>query len=265
MAKDIMQAMRGRKEELPQLLPGQFGFCVDTDEVFIGNGDGNANIQMGAKGEKGEQGDKGEVFTPAISEEGILSWTNEGGLPNPPDLDLKEIPLKSITADKLSEELFEQINNLLSCAVEFRKEIDILNSIFPNDLLSNIISSLKIEVNLICRAGHSEYDFYEIKCTECTLKNGGKVFNKEGEYIRLGNGSVSVILSPIGVNPNQSILIPLTGKALNDCLYIGEEQDDYLFLDIHSGYWYDIRDNEGMVDGVSYAKYDRITLDLTLE
>lgn len=106
MAKDIMQAMRGRKEELPQLLPGQFGLCVDTDEVFIGNGDGNANIQMGAKGEKGDRGDKGDkgiVFTPSISEEGILSWTNDGELPNPPDLDLKEIPFKSITEDKIAD------------------------------------------------------------------------------------------------------------------------------------------------------------------
>lgn len=109
MSKDIMQAMRGRKEELPQLLPGQFGFCIDTDEVFIGNGDGNANIQMGAKGEKGDKGDKGIVFTPSISEEGILSWTNDGELPNPPDLDLKEIPLKSITADKITD---YTINNM---------------------------------------------------------------------------------------------------------------------------------------------------------
>ncbi len=85
MGKDIMQAMRGRKEELPQLLPGQFGFCIDTDEVFIGNGDGNANIQMGAKGEKGDKGDKGEKGdTGEVNTEEAFNSPDFTGIPTAP-------------------------------------------------------------------------------------------------------------------------------------------------------------------------------------
>lgn len=86
---DIMKAMRGLKRDLKQLLPGQFGFCTDTEELFIGNGDGNANIQIGAKGEKGNDGVNGVTYTPNVSIDGILSWTNDGGKTNPVAVNLK--------------------------------------------------------------------------------------------------------------------------------------------------------------------------------
>ena len=37
----------------------------------------------GAKGDKGDRGDAGYVFTPSVSAEGVISWTNDGGLTNP--------------------------------------------------------------------------------------------------------------------------------------------------------------------------------------
>ena len=33
-------------------------------------------------------GTAGATFTPAVSEDGVLSWTNNGGLPNPEPVDL---------------------------------------------------------------------------------------------------------------------------------------------------------------------------------
>lgn len=39
--------------------------------------------QKGNPGNDGEKGDPGAVFTPSVSDEGIISWTNDGGLPNP--------------------------------------------------------------------------------------------------------------------------------------------------------------------------------------
>lgn len=92
MAKDVMQVARGIKAELPQLLPGQLGFCVDTEEVFIGNGDGDENIPLGAKGEQGERGEDGvdgTSYIPNVSPDGTLSWTNDGGFDNPPPVNLK--------------------------------------------------------------------------------------------------------------------------------------------------------------------------------
>lgn len=56
-------------------------------------------IPKGAKGdpgsgggEGGSKGDPGTTFTPSVSEEGVLSWTNDGGLPNPEPVDIKGPP-----------------------------------------------------------------------------------------------------------------------------------------------------------------------------
>lgn len=35
------------------------------------------------------KGEKGAVFTPHVSDEGVMSWTNDGGLENPPPVELK--------------------------------------------------------------------------------------------------------------------------------------------------------------------------------
>lgn len=46
----------------------------------------------GDKGDKGEQGDKGatgSVFTPSVSDAGVLSWSNNGGLANPASVNIK--------------------------------------------------------------------------------------------------------------------------------------------------------------------------------
>lgn len=37
----------------------------------------------------GPKGDPGAVYTPSVSPEGLLSWTNDGGLPNPQPVDIK--------------------------------------------------------------------------------------------------------------------------------------------------------------------------------
>lgn len=39
--------------------------------------------EQGTSGEIGPQGEKGTTFIPTISDEGVLSWTNDGGLENP--------------------------------------------------------------------------------------------------------------------------------------------------------------------------------------
>ena len=43
----------------------------------------------GAKGEQGAKGDTGPYFTPSVSAEGILSWSNNGGLDNPVSVSIK--------------------------------------------------------------------------------------------------------------------------------------------------------------------------------
>lgn len=41
------------------------------------------------QGDRGETGGKGATFTPSVSEAGVLSWTNNGGLTNPTPVNIK--------------------------------------------------------------------------------------------------------------------------------------------------------------------------------
>ena len=43
----------------------------------------------GGEGGPGEPGKDGATFVPSVSEDGLLSWTNDGGLPNPEPVDIK--------------------------------------------------------------------------------------------------------------------------------------------------------------------------------
>ena len=43
----------------------------------------------GAKGADGAKGDTGPYFTPSVSEDGDLSWTNNGKLTNPKTVNIK--------------------------------------------------------------------------------------------------------------------------------------------------------------------------------
>lgn len=43
----------------------------------------------GGTGPKGDKGDDGVTFTPSVSEAGVISWTNNGGLNNPESVNIK--------------------------------------------------------------------------------------------------------------------------------------------------------------------------------
>ena len=50
--------------------------------------DGNGNVIAKAGGGGGGTGEDGATFTPSISDDGVLSWTNDKGLNNPASVDL---------------------------------------------------------------------------------------------------------------------------------------------------------------------------------
>lgn len=45
--------------------------------------------EPGPTGPEGPQGEPGPVFTPSVSEDGVLSWSNNGGLVNPDSISIK--------------------------------------------------------------------------------------------------------------------------------------------------------------------------------
>lgn len=46
----------------------------------------------GDKGDKGDPGSNGATFTPSVSEDGMISWSNDANLPNPPSQNIKGPP-----------------------------------------------------------------------------------------------------------------------------------------------------------------------------
>lgn len=44
---------------------------------------------QGPTGPKGDKGDTGYLFTPSVSSDGVISWTNDGGLPNPSPVSIR--------------------------------------------------------------------------------------------------------------------------------------------------------------------------------
>lgn len=59
-------------------------------DVYIWNGSAwvNWGVIEGAKGDTGATGATGATYTPDVSVDGVLSWTNNGNLPNPTPVDL---------------------------------------------------------------------------------------------------------------------------------------------------------------------------------
>ena len=62
-----------------------FNFTIPRGEQGIQGPKGDT----GATGAQGPQGDPGAVFTPSVSAEGVLSWTNDGNLQNPDPVNIK--------------------------------------------------------------------------------------------------------------------------------------------------------------------------------
>ena len=52
-------------------------------------GDTGDTGAQGPQGVQGTQGEQGATFTPSVSTSGVISWTNDGGLPNPDSVNIK--------------------------------------------------------------------------------------------------------------------------------------------------------------------------------
>lgn len=66
--------------------PGQW---IDQGQLQGAKGDQGDPGPAGQQGPQGEKGDPGPVFTPSVSAEGVLSWTNNGSLANPDPVSIK--------------------------------------------------------------------------------------------------------------------------------------------------------------------------------
>ena len=66
---------------------GKACYIGDNENWYVWDGTQGAFIASGFPS-RGTQGNPGVIFTPHLSEDGILSWTNDSGLPNPDPVSL---------------------------------------------------------------------------------------------------------------------------------------------------------------------------------
>ena len=62
---------------------------IDLGKVVGDKGDTGAAGAAGTPGTNGKDGTNGYTFTPAVSSDGVISWTNNGGLTNPAAVNIK--------------------------------------------------------------------------------------------------------------------------------------------------------------------------------
>ena len=60
-----------------------------TIGTYNGTQDITIDIEAAGSGDVGPTGPTGPYFTPSVSSEGVISWTNNGGLPNPSSVNIK--------------------------------------------------------------------------------------------------------------------------------------------------------------------------------
>ena len=66
---------------------GKACYIGDNENWYVWDGTQGAFIDSGFPS-RGTQGNPGVIFTPHVTDAGILSWTNDGGLPNPEPVSL---------------------------------------------------------------------------------------------------------------------------------------------------------------------------------
>lgn len=71
----------------PRGQPGPKGDSFQT--VVEDDGSGNITIRALTTEGTGTSGQNGYTFTPSVSAEGVISWTNDGGLVNPEPVNIK--------------------------------------------------------------------------------------------------------------------------------------------------------------------------------
>ena len=66
---------------------GRACYIGTNENWYVWDGAQGAFVDSGYPS-RGTQGEPGVIFTPHVTEAGILSWTNDGGLPNPEPVSL---------------------------------------------------------------------------------------------------------------------------------------------------------------------------------
>ena len=138
----------------------------------------------GAAGATGSDGDDGVTFTPSVSNEGVLSWTNDGGLPNPASVNIKG-PTGATGNVNINIVNVSSYNDLPGV----------------NDANTPSTSTLYFVLTRSGDSNHDEYDEYIWNSTA-------------NKYEKIGSGTLSANLTASSISNDSSV----SGTNVDDAL-----------------------------------------------
>lgn len=147
---------------------GKSSYIGTNENWFVWDGKKNAFVDSG-KPSRGEKGDVGVIFTPYLSGDGILSWTNNGNLPNPKPVKLSGAG--EVTAESIKEALgytpigeddlpISSVNGQTG-AVKTSWYFDVTGSVASpatTQTIAQIVAAQAAGFLPICKAALSEFD-----------------------------------------------------------------------------------------------------------
>ena len=224
MAKDNIQFMRGLEKDLPQLNPGTPAFTIDTNKLFIGNGDGNKNIEIGAEVNTHKNAATLDHPDKSVTSEKLADSIELHGRPTAPNIRIEEyedfgesqanpgqiVNLKLLSevggtleyrineiVDRIQYDELERVNNIdayiaVSCdsikGENLNVEVNDLNY-YKLDIMP---IGKEFTMGIIC----TNKDLRELKPID-SITDGG--YEAEGWYIRRASGNNWVDLEVSGI------------------------------------------------------------------
>ena len=105
--EQTLAALNGAVEDADQAAADAREAASHYPDIFNGtwwlwDAEGGVYVNTGIEA-RGPQGDPGAVFTPSVSDQGVISWANNGGLPNPQSRNIKG-PAGAVYTPSVSEQ-----------------------------------------------------------------------------------------------------------------------------------------------------------------
>lgn len=153
---------------------------------------------QGPKGEDGNDGANGVTFTPIVSDEGVLSWTNDGGLDNPTSVNIKgeKGDAPDLTGYATKEYVDEVIGSIEAGGTTDYNELNnapIINKDLANDgyravnpfQIGDEVTRIYFNKNVEPNLGLLELKYSEVQFIKNILTFGGRASGGEGNKVKV--------------------------------------------------------------------------------
>lgn len=137
--------------------------------------------------------------------------------------------------------------------------IENLKLLIGADYISNVIKSVNIIISRIVNKGHSEYPYYSVGCTGCTLVSGEHINNPNPTWVSYGprwdNPSLPF---RIGIDKNKTVITPVSAATLNSGILAAEKtlSDSYAYIVVYGSEPFEDMSEEYADDYAEYAEFE---------